>query len=186
METQRLIRKVAAMADKKIIYFIEGGVPTSGEQLEIDALQKLVTPGYTLAVRSATKNLYFGDADNIEPCDYVAGTVPTAYVAKDVISPDMAGLLVASPDAIADLDHEATKQLQVFAILGTSIADLSAEDVTASENITYVSSVVGKATVSATGLITAVAAGNTVITITYEYADGLEIETTVDVTVVGS
>ena len=62
---------------KKILFFIEGSVPTEAEQEQIDALNNLTSPGYEVGVRSSAQNPEYGYG--IEECDLVAGDIPTAY-----------------------------------------------------------------------------------------------------------
>jgi len=91
------------MATKKIIYFTAGAVATSGEKADIEALNALCEPAYSLSVANGSVPDNLGMTPNLDPdpepedpefvpllqaCDYVAGTVPSAYDGRDEIDPD--------------------------------------------------------------------------------------------------
>jgi uncharacterized protein YjdB len=167
---------------KKILFFTAGPVPTAGEQGQIDALNALTLPGYNIGVRSAIQPASYGHG--IEVSDFVAGTIPTAFNAvpnygvADTARPCKLQLLPTAPSvAIA-----ATQQLQCLKANGADISALTLADVTA-VTTTYASSVAAKATVSAGGLVTGVAAGTTIITATHTYASGKTVTATTTVTV---
>lgn len=173
------------MAAKKIIYFIAGQKPTTEEAAEIADLQATVEPDYTLSVRSNAGSPIYSD-DNLEPCDYVAGTVPTAYNAVDEFDPEKLPVALQILPATVSIDHEATQQLQVLKA-GGSLQNLSLDDVSAAaKGTTYESSDETKATVGVNGLVTAVAAGTTTITATHEYDTGETVTATRVITVTGS
>jgi hypothetical protein len=170
------------MATKKILYFTAGPVPTAGELADIDVLNTLILPGYSIGVRNGAESGSFGAG--IEATDFVAGTVPTAFNARpaygfiDALRP----LVFDVWPKTAAIVGTATKQLYPVKISGTDIANLASALVTA--NIGYVSSDETKATVHATsGLITGVAAGTSTITATLTYATGKTITATCVVTV---
>lgn len=73
-------------AKKKVIFFTAGDVPTSGELASIAKLNAEAVAPYDVAVRSGIRPMQSGGP--LEACDYVSGTVPTAYNAKTVINPD--------------------------------------------------------------------------------------------------
>ena len=166
---------------KKIIYFTAGIVPTVTEVAEIANLKALTAAGYTLSVRDGAKSASY--AGGIESCDIVAGTIPTAFNAKttygfiDALRPVCFGLSPATK-TIAAL---ATVQLTPIAVMGTDLTNLVPSALAA--NVTYVSSVPGKATVDANGLVTGVATGTTTITATYTFTSGKTITATCLVTV---
>lgn len=64
----------------KIIYFTAGQKATSGELEDIAKLELATEPRYQLQVRNVWGSL--------EPTDFVAGTIPTAYLGSDIIDPD--------------------------------------------------------------------------------------------------
>jgi len=169
---------------KKVLYFTAGPVATVTEAAQIAALVALGVPGYTVGVRNALLSGSFGHG--IEASDYVAGTIPTAFNAvpnygiPDVLRPAKLSLLSATGSfAIAGT---ATRQLQTLSVVGADISALTVTDVTA-VSTTYASSVPAKATVSAGGLVTGVAAGTTTITATHTYASGKTITATAVITV---
>lgn len=167
---------------KKIIFFTAGVVPTEAEQAQIDALNALSAPGYNVAVRNSTQSASFGSG--IEACDFVAGTIPTAFNAKTNYGEANAARPVnfSLLPAVHSLAALATKQLQALKANGTDISALTLADVTA-VTTTYASSDATKATVSAGGLVTAVAAGTATITATHTYASGKTITATAAITV---
>lgn len=74
----------------KVLYFTAGQVPTAGELADIAALNAAALAPYEIGVRSgdvARVTANYGEG-RLEPCDYVAGTVPAAYNAIPVIDPD--------------------------------------------------------------------------------------------------
>jgi hypothetical protein len=167
---------------QRVLYFTAADIPTAGELTDIAALQALTTPGYSVGVRSGARDTTY--TPNLETCDLVAGTIPTAYNAKtlygfvDALRPVNFNIW---PKTVA-LTVAATKQLVAAKITGVAIDALTATDVTA-VTTTYASSDATKATVSAGGLITGVAAGTTTITATHTYATGKTITATSAVTV---
>jgi uncharacterized protein YjdB len=166
---------------KKIIYFTAGVNPTAGELAEIALLNNLTSPGYSVSIRNGAESASFGYGKEV--ADLVAGTVPTSHAANTVYSGIDAAKptgFVLSPNTAA-IVGTATKQLTPIAITGTDLSSLGASAL--ADNVTYVSSVPAKATVDVNGLITGVAAGNTVITATYTYASGKTITATCAVTV---
>lgn len=89
------------MATKKIIYFTAGSVVTPGEAADIEALNALAVPTYSVQVANASVLPNLGQMPNPDPepedpanvpilmdCDFVAGTIPDDYDAIDVIDPD--------------------------------------------------------------------------------------------------
>jgi uncharacterized protein YjdB len=170
------------MATKKILFFTAGIGATSAEQLQIDALNALTSPGYSVGVRSAVASGSYGHG--IESCDFVAGTIPTAFNAKtnygepNALRPVKFALLPAT-HTLAAVE---TKQLQALKANGTDVSALTLADVTA-VTTTYASSNEAKATVSGGGLVTGVAAGTATITATHTYTTGKTITATTVVTV---
>lgn len=88
---------------KKIIYFTAAANVTPAEQADIDALNALTVPAYSLKVANAAVLPNLGMMPNPDPepdpedpeivpilmaCDFVAGTIPADYSGKDEIDPD--------------------------------------------------------------------------------------------------
>lgn len=167
---------------KKIIFFTAAAVPTEAEQAQIDALNAMTVPGYNVAVRNGSQSASYGYG--IEASDFVAGTIPTAFNAvanygeANAARPVKLSLLPATHSLAA----AATKQLQVLKANGADISALTLADVTA-VTTTYASSDEAKATVSAGGLVTGVAAGTATITATHTYTTGKTITATAAITV---
>lgn len=91
------------MATKKIIYFTAGASVTAEEKADIDALNALTVPAYSLKVANSAVLPNLGMMPNQDPdpepeapenvpvlmaCDLVAGTIPDEYAGKDEIDPD--------------------------------------------------------------------------------------------------
>lgn len=169
------------MANKKILYFTAGPIPTAEELVDIGVLNTLTSPGYSIGVRNGAESGSFGAG--IESADFVAGTIPTAFNAKtnfgsiDALKPAKFDL---SPNT-ATIAALATVQLTPLAVMGTSLDALRAHEVLS--GVTYASSVPGKATVDSNGLVTGVATGSTVITGTYTYTSGKTITGSCAITV---
>ena len=167
---------------KKIIYFTAGYVATSTELGEIAALKELNGSGYSIAIRNGADNASYGAG--IEACDFVAGTVPTAFNGKtnwgsiDTLRPSLFQLYPKTKTLAA----LATEALTPIAITGRTLDALVAA--IPATGVAYASSVPGKATVDAsTGVVTAVATGATVITATYTYTSGKTVTATCAITV---
>lgn len=96
----------------KIIFFLAGPVPTSGELADIAKLNAAAAAPYEVAVRNGAADSIGDDygAGILEDCDFAAGTVPTAYNAIPTVDPDAipANLPVGSVvDLIDGADTEA-------------------------------------------------------------------------------
>lgn len=158
----------------KILYFCAAHKPTAGEASAIAALE---AAGYTVGVRNGAATSTYGA--NLETCDGVAGTVPSAYSGATSFDHTAEGtfslrLLPAS----GAISGTGTEQLQALKVA----ADGTITDVTTS--CTYVSGTPTHATVGAsTGLVTGVAAGTSVITATYTYATAKTMTATKTITV---
>lgn len=165
------------MTTKTVLYFTAGKVPTTGELADIAALNAI--SGLNVGVRNGSSSVNQEYGTNLEACDYVAGTVPTAYngvtaygAIPGIASAPLKLKLVTDNSSSTTFSHTTTKQLRAIAMTGTNINDLSAADVTAT-NMAYASSDTNKATVNASsGLVTGVAAGSVTITATYTYSSG--------------
>lgn len=70
----------------RIIYFTAGKVPSTPELADIQKLNDAAEPAYRVNVMAATGDVKYGD--DLKECEFVAGTVPTAYNAKTTIDPD--------------------------------------------------------------------------------------------------
>lgn len=168
---------------KRILFFTAGKVPTVAEQAQIDALNAMTVPGYSVGVRNGAESAVYSD-DNLEPCDFVAGTIPTAYNAKTDYGVAHASRPVkfSLHAAAVTLAVSATLQLQALKAGGVDVSALTLADVTG-VSTTYASSDVAKATVDAAGIVTGVAAGAVTITATHTYATGKTIAATIALTV---
>lgn len=168
---------------KRVIYFTAGAQATTAEQAEINRLKALAASAYDIQVRNAAL-----EGDFIETCDLVAGTIPTDYSAKTKFGTD-GKIDAARPLALKAFPatlaiSSGTAQLYVVKAAGSNADDVALSDVTASAaGTTYSSSATSKATVSAEGVVTKVAAGTTIITVTHTYATGKTLTSTVEVTV---
>lgn len=88
---------------KKIIYFTAGTTPTEQEAADIAFLNALVGQ-YELNVSNGAVVPNLG-ADVIETCDYVAGTIPTAYDAVDefdITAPPLPPAMIATQAVVTD------------------------------------------------------------------------------------
>lgn len=172
-----------SVTQKKVIYFTDDTKPTTAESAEISRLRDLAASPYLIQVRNGGGT---AKMENIESCDYVAGTVPTAYSSVDdfggdgEIDEDRPLAFAAVPTTMAI--SSGTKQAMAVACVGSNAEDAAIEDVTTS--VAWTSSDATKATVgAATGVVTKVAAGTATITATYTYATGKTITDTIAVTV---
>ncbi len=82
---------------KKILFFLAGKTAT---QAEIDAFQELLDGQFTVQVRNGEDNATF--SNNLEQCDFVAGTVPTEYGAIPVWNP-----AAELPEGVATVNNTA-------------------------------------------------------------------------------
>lgn len=167
---------------KKILFFTAAAVPTEAEQAQIDALNALTAPGFSVGVRNSQQSASYGSG--IESCDFVAGTIPTAFNAKTNYGEANAARPVAFSllPGTHSMAAAATKQLQALKATGNDVSALTLADVTA-VSTTYATSDEAKATVSAGGLVTGVAAGTATITATHTYTSGKTITATAAITV---
>lgn len=171
------------MAQKRVLYFTAAAAPTVAEQAAIDRLAALAVSAYDVQVRNGAEALDF-----LETADYAAGTVPTAYSTVPLYGTDgkidaarpLAFNIVPATLAISS----GTLQLYAMKATGSSVDAVTLTNVTASTaGTTYASSATSKATVSAEGVVTKVAAGETTITATHTYATGKTLTSTCVVTV---
>jgi hypothetical protein len=169
---------------KKVLFFTAGPVPTADEQAQIDALNALTEPGYVVGVRNSKESAAFGAG--VEACDMVAGTIPTEFEAKPdygYASADRPAAFECCPDETT-VAVSATVRIRAFRIDGTDISALEVTQVSqAADGTTWASSDETKATVSANGTVTGVAAGEVTITATHEFAEGKTVTATSVVTV---
>jgi hypothetical protein len=159
------------MTPVKILFFIAGAVPTAPE---VAAIARMTLTGVReVYVRNAAENATYNS--NLEAHDFVADVgdgslIPEAFDESDVyegpkvaLAPDQ---LKVFPAAVSlDASNADVQQLAVVSVsidADTGLATLT--DVAADAATSYVSSDPTKATVGATGLVTAVAAGSTTIT----------------------
>lgn len=167
------------MATKKLIYFTAGATPTVAEAAAITALNTMDADVYDIQVRNAAIT------HTHETCDLVAGTIPTAYNGDAAY-----GLVDAARPLCFDIwpkthTMAAVATLQTYSIKVTGdISALVRTNVTASTaGTTYATSDGAKATVSAEGIVTAVATGTATITATHTYASAKTTTSTMVITV---
>lgn len=169
---------------KKVLFFTAGPVATDDELSQIAALNALTNPGYVIGVRNSVENASFGSG--IEACDMVAGTIPTAFIAKPdfgYVSAARPVLLKCCPDATT-VAIAATVSIRAFRVDGTDISALEVTQVSlGTDGTTWASSDETIATVSVNGTVTGVAAGEVTITATHTYETGKTISANSVVTV---
>ncbi len=76
------------MATKKVIFFTAGKTATAGEIADIAKLNAVAEAQYSVSVMNGAADTKYGETNRLAPCDFVAGTIPTVYNAKDTIDPD--------------------------------------------------------------------------------------------------
>lgn len=157
----------------KVLYFMAGAVPTGPEAA---AILRLETVFHNVQVRNGGLPIAqhkFGS--NFEAFDFLAGTtIPAEYSAIDgavtisapsAVAPDQFKLFPATCTIDAsDVDKAQLCAVKAEIDPATGLAKMT--DVSGDASVTYSSSDTGKATIGATGLLTAVAAGSTTITAT--------------------
>jgi hypothetical protein len=174
---------------RKIIFFIAGTVATAGELALIARLRGNVV------IRSVLQDVTYNT--RLEAADGLAGAIPDSYKTDTGTTIDLAlypegdvtPSVVAKPEAFKLFPATLAISAGTFPLRAVSAefddetGAIALADLTAETEVTYESSVVGKATVSAGGVVTKVAAGETTITATYEYATGETVISTCVVTV---
>jgi hypothetical protein len=145
----------------KILFFTIGGIPTAAEQRQIDALETLLSRGYSVEVRNSDQSALYGA--NLEDCDFVAGNVPAEYL--DIPSFGIydngthAVFMEVFPPMVFNLQATHTKALQVIKKTGETVDNVVHLDTTAA--LDYLSDDTDVATVHATsGVVTGVAPGS--------------------------
>lgn len=171
------------MAAKIVLFFLAGQVATAAEADQIAALnargdlQVGVRAGGGMVFGAKPADQRFGSG--IEACDYVAGTVPTAYNAKTVIKP----VVFAVFPAAISLDASNADVQQLAAV---SLVDGVAVDLAAATSVVWsiTDATTNVVTVDGDGKLTAVAAGTKTCRATYTYAAGRTVTADCAVTVV--
>ena len=157
----------------KVLYFIAAAVPTAPE---LAAIARLETVFQNVQVRNGS--LPIADQKygaRFETFDFLAGTtIPAEYsaiegavtiTAPSGVAPDQFKLFPATCTIDAsDVDKAQLCAIKAVINPATGLAEMT--NMSADASVTYVSSDTGKATIGATGLLTAVAAGSTTITAT--------------------
>lgn len=87
----------------KVLYFTAGQAATTDEQAEIDALNAAARP-YDIQLRSAAASSLYGE--KLEDCDFVAGTIPTAYEEVATIDPDNIPAIVLTDEQVVVNDGD--------------------------------------------------------------------------------
>lgn len=166
----------------KVIYFTAGQVPSAREVAEILRLQLNFS---TVLVRRGdiAADATYGSGRKEYAAEIALGTVvlagtniPTAYsglsgavtlTVSSVIAPDQFVLLPATRTIDAS-DVDVQQMVAAKAVVDPSTGLARIIDLSGNPMVTYASSDAAKATVSSTGLVTAVAAGSAVITATLQ------------------
>lgn len=171
-----------SQSPSKVLYFCATGKPTARELADIARLQTvfatvLVRRGDVAADASFGSGVEELQASITLGTTVLAGTsIPTAYsgtsgavtlTIPSVIAPDEFKLFPATRTIDAS-DVDVQQMVAVKASINHSTGLAQMVDMSANPMVTYASSDAGKATVSSTGLVTAVAAGSTVITATLQ------------------
>lgn len=171
------------MNTQKVLFFCALNIPTPAEQSSIDTLNNRYG---SVGVRAANIPLN----GSLEPADGLSGTIPAAYTAAiasyplGVITPtamnEMKDAVVVP--ATASIAALATTQLKaiISEIVGS---DIVMSEKTSGAGITWVSATPAAATVNASGLVTGVAAGSSVITWKWIYQASPELSLTKTATV---
>lgn len=115
------------MADK-ILYFLAGDVATVDELADIVKLNTAAEVPYLVGVRNSKVSTNYGAGP--EECDFVAGTIPTAYTAKPTVDPDTigTGATVANGGTVAVRNsagadsHNATAVVAGSTLTGVNLA----------------------------------------------------------------
>lgn len=166
----------------KVLYFCAGVKPTTRELAEIARLEKFFAQVLVRRGDSAADASYGSGAEELA-AEITAGTtmlagtkIPSAYsgttgaitlTIPSVANPDQFAVFPAA--VTIDASNADVQQLAaVKAIINPATGLAEMADLAANAMVTYASSDETKATVSATGLVTAVAAGAANITATYQ------------------
>ncbi len=160
------------MIAKTVIYFTTNATPAASE---VAAIARLGATFETVLARNGAASGTAYGSGLLELADYVAGTnIPAAYssayttiTVPSAVNPDQFALLPATLTIDAsnvDVQQLVAVKSAIDATTGlATITDLSAD-----ATVTYASSDATKATIGATGVLTAVAAGSTTITATLQ------------------
>lgn len=167
-----------------VIFFLAGQVATANETADIAALNargdltvKVRAGGGMVAGTNAAGQRYSGALD---PCDYVAGTIPTAYNAKPVLK--VAAFAVFPAAIQLDASNADVQQLAAVGVNAAGVpVDLAADPLVTWAVTDATTNVV---TVGGDGLLTAVGAGTKTVRATYTYASGRTVTADCAVTVV--
>lgn len=156
-----------------VLYFTAGILPTAVEVAEIARLSTVMENVRVRNGAVAAETLFSG---KIEACDFVAGkAIPATYTDAPASKTVLAIPSDANPDQFkvfpaaitidaSNLDVQQLAAIKAEINAATGFAAMT--NLSADATVTYASSDTNKATVSATGLVTAVAAGATNITAT--------------------
>jgi hypothetical protein len=102
---------------KKVIFFTAAQVATSGEIAAIAALNARAESPLEVVVRNALDVNGYG-AGRLEPCDYAAGTIPTAYNGKPALP---AGVGLANGAALNVRNSAASKTVAGAAVVASGV-----------------------------------------------------------------
>jgi hypothetical protein len=110
------------MATKKVIFFTAGKTATAGEIADIAKFNAAAEAQYSVSVMNGAANTKYGETNRLAPCDFVAGTIPTIYNAKDEIDPD------AIPNQALTATQAIVEDAQVLDVDGGGTVALTIED----------------------------------------------------------
>lgn len=92
---------------QKIIFFTVGPKATDAELAAIGKLNSAAAASYEVAVMNGQAANY--GTGRLVPCDFVAGTVPTAYNAKPTVDPDAIPASLPEGSVVNLIDGGATE-----------------------------------------------------------------------------
>lgn len=112
------------MAQKKVLYFTAGVVPTGPELAAIAKFNAAAEKPYEVLVMNGAQNTKYGETNRLIPGDFVAGTVPAIYEIED--EEDERIYPVIDPDAIPVQNLPATQAVisdgDEFAVTGGTVS----------------------------------------------------------------
>ena len=111
---------------QKILYFTAGAVPTAPEATEIAALRALTEAPFQVLVKNGEVLPQYGNTEEVEDCDYVAGTPPTEYSEYDVYTADLTeGYAIVTDGQVVEITGGSVELTVVDGVItgGTFTAD---------------------------------------------------------------
>jgi hypothetical protein len=160
-----------------VLFFIAATVPTVAE---IAAINRLETVYQNVKVRVAAPVADTKYGSKLEPFDFLAGTVPTAYSSVEGATV-LTVPAVNAPDDLALIPAvvtlSTTNQTEKLTATKATIENGFAKLTALTEGVTYASSDEAKATVNSSGVVSRVAAGTATITATLTFTGGTKTAT---------